>query len=315
MPIFGRVGIRPRLALELDDATLGRVCRSLNSKLTTTSRDSGARIAMIKKSLHDAGSDWDRRMHRMMVLAEATADFHLSRIWLDRQPQNADALVFQAWVTLFHGRATETMTGARTFIDNCYRAAEQCPNDPAPWVALLGVLRLRHRPWSEVYAIWREATVRDHWNREAHMQMVGYLSPQECGSFVRLLDFVDGQCSQMPSGAPAVGVELAAMVNRHRQNMSSGGLDALLSRRWWQQPPAVTAVDRALACWTKPAFLRHAAALADLNTLAFALVHANRLSDAAVIFGMIGETVTPWPWNLDGDPLKQYVYWLSRATR
>jgi hypothetical protein len=166
-----------------------------------------------------------------------------------------------------------------------------------------------------VNAVWNEVTARDPWNREAHLQMLGYLSPEECGSSIQVLDFVEGQRSVMPAAAPAVGVELAATIERHQRNLAGGGINALLTRYWWQEPAAASVLERSLIRWTQPGFLRHATALADLNVLAYALVQANRLPDAAKVFRMTGRTVTPWPWNMDGDPVQQYGHWQRRVLR
>lgn len=316
MRIFGDGGRRgPRLAPELDDTALGRVCRPLNSLSMAGLRNPSVHINSVEAILREVGDDWDRRMHRLTVLCGSAASAPLARSWISRHPQNADASVFHVWAGLDKICKSRNMADAHTLIDDCYRAAQLRPDDPAPWVALLGLFRLLRRPQSDLYAIWREVTGRDRRNREAYLQMLGYLSPQECGSFAQVRNFIEDQHARVTVGSPVAGMEIIAMINRHHQNTENGGLDALLSRHWWEQPPAATAVDRAFSCWTKPGFLRHAAALADLNALAFALIQSNRMADAAVVFQMIGGTVSPWPWSLIGDPLEQYSHWSARATR
>ncbi|MDJ0344623.1 hypothetical protein QMK19_27070 [Streptomyces sp. H10-C2] len=314
MPIFGiRRSARPRLAPELDDSRLGRVCKQLQAPPTPGLVD--IQIEQVAQVIRDAETDWDRRAHRSAVLADRAADSHLAQAWLRRQPDNADALILQARVDLVLGSREGALADAQSTIDTCHRAADLQPDDPTPWVVLLGVLRLMHRPSREVFPVWHEVLARDTWHREAYLQMLGYLSPDECGSHAQVLDFIDVVRSRMPSDAPAVSMELTAGVERHRKTVRGGGVNAILASRQWANPPASTALDQAFNNWTKPGFLHHAAALADLNLLAYTLVQANRILDAAEAFRMIGTTVTPWPWRLNGDPLEQFAHWQERALR
>ncbi|WP_317621181.1 hypothetical protein [Streptomyces sp. CBMA123] len=273
----------------------------------------GIQIDQIERLLHGAGTDWDRRAHRFAVLAEAAAHSALSRSWRTRRPRGADPQVFEAWVELCRGRWAGRMEDAPATAECCRRAAAAVPDDPTPWVVLLGILRLTRAESREVFAVWHEVTARDPWNREAHLHMLRYLSPEECGSRSSQLDFVHAVRASVPATAPAVGVELTALVDEHTRIAARGGVEALLVRRQWENNRAATALETALAGWPRPGHLRHAAALADLNLLAFAMVQAGRVRECADAFGLIGDTVTAWPWTLDGDPLDRFGYWRSRA--
>ncbi|MFJ9953138.1 hypothetical protein [Kitasatospora sp. NPDC091207] len=301
----------PRLLPELDDVKLGRVRRQLNS--TGLPGQSGIQIDQIERLLQESGTDWDRRTHRLAVLAEAAAPSGLARTWRMRRPQSGDAMVFEAWVELVRGRHDGRMEQARTVADDCRRAAEALPEDPAPWVVLLGILRLIRAESRELFAVWHEVTSRDPWNREAHLQMLRYLSPEECGSRSGQLEFLDAVRGGVPSNAPAVGVELTALVDEHARTVARGGVEALLVRRQWTNHRATRALETALANWPRAGHLRYAAALADLNLLAFALVQAGRPREGAGVFDLVGDTVTPWPWSLDGEPLRQFSYWQAKA--
>ncbi|MFI6445929.1 hypothetical protein [Kitasatospora sp. NPDC050543] len=306
----------PRLAPELDDSNLGRVRKQLESPSMPGLID--IQVDQIERVLQDAGTDWDRRAHRFSVLAESAAGSGIARSWLRRRPHSADAMVFQAWVELVRGRLTGGMEDARSAADDCRRAAELAPDDPTPWVVLLGILRLLRCEQQDVFKVWQEVMARDTWHREAHFQMLGYLSPEECGTRSQVLELVDSVRSRIPpatSAVPAVGLELAAAIDHHHRTVARGGVDALLARRQWANPRAESALERALANWTKPGHLRHAAALADLNMLAYALVQANRLPEAAEALRMVGSTVTPWPWRLDGDPVQRFAYWQAQVLR
>ncbi|MEU6973483.1 hypothetical protein AB0A71_38350, partial [Kitasatospora aureofaciens] len=57
----------PSLRPELDDVKLGNVRRQLSSRAVPG--HDGIRIDQIERLLHEAGTDWDRRTHRLALLA------------------------------------------------------------------------------------------------------------------------------------------------------------------------------------------------------------------------------------------------------
>jgi hypothetical protein len=313
MSILGRRSSTPRLVPELDDAMLGKARKQV--ALPPVPGQLDIRVDLLEKVILDAGRDWDRRSHRMVQLAR-TADATLARSWLRRKPGSPDAQLFAAWTQLVHGRWEGALADPQATTDCCRRAADLSPADPGPWVALLGVLRLQRRSHAEVFAVWREIVDRDRWNREAHLQMLGYLSPEECGSFSHVLQFLDAVLPAMPEDAPCVGVELTAMVENYHRSRQAGGVVALGAGRHWTRRSEVAALERALTRWPQPGFLTHAAALADLNMLAYALTAADQVPQSAAVFRSIGTVVTPWPWGLDGeDPLQEFTHAQSRALR
>jgi hypothetical protein len=233
MPIFGPRRGAPRLTPELDDSALGRVRKQLQAPATPGML--GIRIDQIEQVLAEPGTDWDRRMHRLLVLAR-TADPALSVSWRRRRPKHADPMLFQAWIELVRARRQGEFTDPQALVELCYQAADLAPDDPAPWIAVLGTLRSLRRPLAEVLPAWREATARDAWSREAHIQMLGYLSPEECGSPGQVLDFVDSMRAAVPPDAPTAGVELISLVERHLRTVSGGGLTAFMASDQWSQP-------------------------------------------------------------------------------
>ncbi|MCX4695638.1 hypothetical protein [Streptomyces sp. NBC_01408] len=260
--------------------------------------------------IRNAGQDWDRRTHRIRVLAEA-AGRGLPLTWR-RRSHTQDALVLHAWSDLVHARRTGSPSDLSAAEATCRHAAELGPADPVPWIVLLSILRLRGGPEAELASAWREAGARDPWNREAHVQLLGYLSPGECGSVARMLDFVDGVRATAPDTSPVGGLELAALIDRYHWNTARGGLDALTARHLLSRPPAARALGRAAELWPRPGHLTHSAALADLNLLAYALVQARRLEEAAITFATLDGSATPHPWATGGDPLEQFTYWHNR---
>ncbi|MFJ9848970.1 hypothetical protein [Streptomyces sp. NPDC101150] len=313
MPAFirrRRKGNTPRLAPELDDRDLGKVRRRVQSCWDRGSLDTAV-MALLSQVLDDAGQDWDRKAHRLEVLA-ATAGRALPGIWREHKPNHQGALLLHAWSELFQARQQDSIGDLSAVRETCRLAADLVPADPIPWTLHLATLRLERRPTRELSPIWREIKVRDPWNREAHLQALGYLSPEECGSSVLVLDLLDGMRAEMPADAPAAALELTAIVRNHQRAVSVGGLMALGAAEIWRRPDAAKALDQAARDWPAPGFLKHAAAVADLNLLAYALLKSTRIADAAAALRATEGVATPWPWSADGDPLERFAHFYDR---
>jgi hypothetical protein len=305
---------RSRLAPELDDQELGKLLKSLMATTKTgmiATTDLCA--AQISRVLDQEPGDWDRRTHRMGVLAHYLAETHMPRSWVAREPRNADALGLHAWTQVARARRQGSLEDAAEAVDMCLRAAEIAPDDPTPWVILLEVARLEGRERSQVFGVWNEVLARDRWNREAYFSMLAYLSPEEAGSRVQVLEFVDSLGLRMPANVPCAGTELTAQVLQYHSLVERGGVEALMARNHWSQTMATQALDRVAHTWVQPGFLRHAKALADLNVLAYALMAADRRREAAAVFEALGGVVTPWPWQAVGDPVTEFDQAQRRA--
>ncbi|MFF4041437.1 hypothetical protein [Streptomyces sp. NPDC001816] len=306
---------RARLAPELDDQDLGRLLKSLLATTRTgTIATTDLCAAQISRLLDQEPGDWDRRTHRLGTLADFLADSHLPRSWATREPRNASALVLHAWTQLARARAQGRPEDTGDATDACLRAADIAPEDPTPWVVLLGLARLQRWEQPQVFGVWNEVLARDRWNREAYLSMLGYLTPEEAGSRIQVLDFVDALCARMPANAPCAVTELTAQVLQYQSVLGRGGFEALVARNHWSQAMAAQALDRVARTWVQPGFLRHAKALADLNVLAYALMAADRRHDARPVFEALGGTVTGWPWQAGGDPLTEFDQAQRRAT-
>ncbi|MEU8587277.1 hypothetical protein AB0C59_09785 [Streptomyces sp. NPDC048664] len=306
---------RPRLAPELDDQALGRLLKSLLATTRTgTIATTDLCLAQISRLMDEDRGDWDRRTHRVTVLADFLRGSRLPATWAAREPRHADALLLEAATRLARGRAQGSLEDPTAVTDHCLRAAELIPDDPMPWVVLLGVARLERWEQSQVFGVWNEVLARDRWNREAYLSMLGYLTPQEAGSRVQVLDFVDTLSARMPANAPCAATELTAQVLHYHSVLARGGVEALVARNHWTQREAAVALDRAAHSWVRPEFFHHAAALADLNLLAYALMAADRRHEARPIFEALGGVVTAWPWNNTGDPVTEYEHARRKAT-
>ncbi|MEU6669617.1 hypothetical protein [Streptomyces sp. NPDC046727] len=306
---------RTRLAPELDDQELGRLLKSLLATTRTgTIATTDLCMAQMSRLLDQDPGDWDRRTHRISVLADFLAASHLPRSWAAREPRNATALVLHAWSQVAQARAQDRPGDTSDAAESCLRAAELAPDDPTPWVALLKVARRERWKQPHVFGVWNEVLARDRWNREAYMNMLGYLAPEEAGSRMQVLDFVDALGARMPANAPCVATELTAQVFQYHAILGRGGYEALVARTHWSQGTAAQALDRAAHTWGQPGFLRHAKSLADLNLLAHALMAADRRVEARTAFEAVGGIVTAWPWQSAGDPLTEFEQAQRRAT-
>ncbi|MEU3711127.1 hypothetical protein [Streptomyces catenulae] len=311
MPVFKRrKGSHPRLLPELDDTALGQVRRRVEACWDRGSLDTPV-MALMTDVLDDAGEDWDRKAHRLRVLAGA-AGRTLPRIWREHHPGNQSAVLLHAWSDLLQAEQEGAPIDLGATRESCRLAAELLPADPTPWTVYLAALRLERRPSAELSAVWREIKARDPWNREAHLQALGYLSPDECGSSSHVLDLLDS-VRVMPPDAPAAGLELTALVRNHQRAMAPGGVTALGAGELWRRPDAVAVLDHAAHHWPGPGFLHHAQALADLNLLAYALIKATRPGDAATVLRATGGVATPWPWNAEDEPLASFSRHYTRA--
>jgi hypothetical protein len=304
-----RTAAAPRLAPELDDAALGRVLRALGGAHGAGPQD--ILTVQAEQLLRDAGTDWDRRGHRVVVLAGAAPA--LARRWRAKHPHSADALVLHAWADVLTGRLTGRLDDAAATADTCRRAAEAAPADPTPWVALLAALCLERRTSAALTPVWQEIAARDPWNREAYLTIFVHLSPDGQGSQAARREFLDDVVTVMPPHAPPACLPLAAAVDQYHRELDGSGMSILVAARYWEQPQHTALLDRTAEQWLRPGHLRHAARVADLNLLAYALARAGRTEEAARAFLATENLVCPWPWQYEGDPVERFTHWRGRC--
>ncbi|MER8012506.1 hypothetical protein [Streptomyces sp. NPDC094149] len=310
-----------RLVPELDDSELSRVLSHLHAQIAAQgdnlaeANDRGALTYPVEQVLRDSGGDWDRRVHRLLVLSSLKEAPVLARQWRARRPDCADALLFEACAQLSHRGSEDPSHDLGPVITQCHQAAKLLPSDPAPWIALLACYRLVRATAADVRWAWEGICARDRWNREAHVQLLRYLSPRERGSHAMMLQFTDAVRNQAPPRSPVEALPLLASLTQYLSLQEAGGLNALTARRHWNQPQERTLVDDALCTWPQADYLTHAAALADLNLLAYVLIKAGRTRDAATVFHTIGPVITSWPWREDGPPVETFRHWSHRAQR
>ncbi|WP_149185111.1 hypothetical protein [Streptomyces sp. TRM49041] len=299
---------------ELDDRHLRRTLSELRPSPQLhglgagTSRPSWEPVAEL---LRAAGRDWDRRVHRISVLAPALPPSVTDR-WVADRPQDPDALVVHAYARVARADSGNRSESWEAY-DGCMRAAEAMPEDPTPWLALLDLMYACGSPPHAVVPVWTEAANRDPWNRTVYHRLLRHLSPRGRGTLSEMLDFARHSAARAPYGSPIVLLPLAARAElvAYREGFHSASIVGAAAH--WHEPQAAAEIDTALAKWFHADTPPHAEALADLNLLAFALTRAQRRDQAALVFRRIGRDMTSRPWDLVPDPVGTFRYWWDRA--
>ncbi|MES5822650.1 hypothetical protein [Streptomyces sp. RG80] len=263
----------------------------------------------VAELLRDTGRDWDRRWHRTTVLAGELPAAVCER-WIADRPGDGDALVLRACVRSVRAPA-EGAAAVREAEQACLRAAEACPEDPTPWLALLDLMYALHVPFREAVPVWTEAVNRAPWHRGAYHRLLRHLSPRGSGTVTDMTDFARQAAARAPHGSPLALLPVAARVElvayRQLQGRTGLGADA-----HWNEARATEEIETALTGWFRAAATPHAEAVVDLNLLAFALVRTHRPDEAAPVFRRIGRHMTTHPWGLLPEPERTFLYWRDR---
>ena len=251
--------------------------------------------------LRATGPDWDRRAHRVAVLAAALPPATADR-WCADRPRDPDALAVRA-----HRHAITTgRTSPAAAERSCREAAEAWPEDPTPWLALLSIRCAFGAADRHVRPIWQEAVTRDPGSHAAHHEYLRHLSPRRHGSLAAMNDFARGRAARPPLAA----LPLVARIEQFAWSAQRGNSGVLGARLRWQE------AERELAdaiTGVFPAGASHAAAVADLNVLAFVLTRTGRTAEAAPVFRRLGGHMTGYPWDLLPYPADAYAYWREQA--
>ncbi|MGR3933929.1 hypothetical protein [Streptomyces sp. BRA346] len=262
--------------------------------------------------LRASGRDWDRRAHRVRVLAQHLPGA-VSQRWAADRPGDGDALVLRAFVEAIRAPA-EGHTAVRRAEQTCLRAAGACPEDPVPWLALLSLMYSCAVPVEDAVPVWTEAVHRAPWHRTAYHRLLRYLSPRGRGTVPDMMDFARQAAARAPRGSPVALLPVAARIELTAHRQGESPLAALGAGRNWNEPRAGQEIDAALTGWFHAAEASHAEVVTDLNILAFALTRAHLPEPAAPVFQRIGRHMTRHPWDLLPAPERTFVYWRDRLT-
>jgi hypothetical protein len=298
----------------LDDDALHATLTELRPTLQLHGLGAGSSRPLwqpVAQVLRDTGKDWDRRWHRMSVLADGLPT-GVCRRWITERPDDGDALVLWACVRCARWDPADGRAAVQDAERACLRAAEVCPDDPTPWLALLGLMHSLAVPPRDAVPVWTEAVTRAPWHRGAYHRLLSCLSPRGQGSVADMMDFAGHGAARAPHGSPLALLPVAARVElvAHRRRQMSLGADS-----HWNEPRADAEIESALTDWFHTGVAPHAEAVADLNILAFALVRMHRPTDAAPVFRRIGPRMTPYPWGLLPEPERTFLYWRERLGR
>lgn len=272
------------------------------------------------------GPEWDRRSHRVRVLAEAVANSSWVERWQVLEPVNPDAALLRAQVETVRalraslaGRAVSRET-ADEALEQCEHAAEMAPGDPTPWVVMLTLARAADRGskrgHEEFWRRWQQMRARDTFNRDGHHEALTYLFAAWCGSHEEMYDFAYWLAGEAPPGSPLAALPLIAHAEVFRTATAGVSKQHQPSPyAHWSRPLVSTDVDRVLHSWLGSAIVPHAQADLDRNYLLHAMVYSGRVDtdEARALFDAIGSHAMRAPWSYTGDPASSFLYWRDRA--
>lgn len=263
--------------------------------------------------------DWDRRAHRIRLLADAAASRRTVDVWQSSEPRNPDAAVLRAETEVMrmfaparthHTSDAERLERAAWL---CHRAAELAPADPHPWVSLLTLGRLHPGGHPRMNEWWGELLRRDPYHREGHHQALHYLSARWHGSYGTALNFAWDAVAYAPEGSPLAILPQVARAEHYRHRVATEGSTTLGLSWHWNDERACGDLRIALDKWIAhrtPA----AQDVADLNHLAHGLVKAGMKDRAGVVFRLLDNQATEVPWSYTGEPERLFIHWRNETT-
>ncbi|MBW8735878.1 MAG: hypothetical protein JF621_01655 [Streptomyces turgidiscabies] len=259
----------------------------------------------VRALLATTGDDWDRRGHRVTVLALESGTAAWTRDWLLAEPESADAAVLLAAATVQRTLAGKDKPDQAR--DACHAAAALVPDDPTPW---LGLLQLERNMGAEdaVVQLFDEVRHRSPDHHHAHHLMIARLA-ERCATagpdpLHEVYDFAHWAVEQAPADSPLAILPVVAHAERYRV-LAAAGLESTdpASSGHWVGRRARQVMKAAFDWWLEWERDDHPRRLIDLNFLAHAKFCEGRGAEAAALFHRIGPHQTPEPWSYpDRDP-------------
>ncbi len=300
-PPFGRSRKRASQAFDaaLDDAELIDVRAAL-----AQGRWQAARALLTR-----TGDEWDRRGHRVTVLAAEPYSDAWARDWLVAEPDSADAAVLLALALVQRVRRGKGKPVAAR--EACRTAAGLAPADPTPWLGLL-MLERDLGAADEVAHVFGEIRRRHADHHHAHHLMVARLAERRADTgpdpLHEVYDFANWAAEQAPADSPLAILPVIAHTERYRALAAAGHEphDPAASAHWTGRR-ARQVMKAAFDWWLEWEHEGHPRRLVDLNFLAHAKVCEGRGAEAAALFHRIGERPTPAPWSYpDREPYSAF---------
>jgi hypothetical protein len=253
----------------------------------------------VRSLLVRTGDDWDRRGHRVTVLAEESHTAAWARDWLLAEPESADAAVLLG-VSLVQ-RALRGKDEPERAREACRSAAGLAPADPTPW---LGLLLLERTPGGreDTVRLFDEIRSRHPDHHHAHHLMVARLAERRADAgpdpLHEVYDFANWAAEQAPADSPLAILPVVAHAERYRVLAAAGHLPAEpVAAGHWTGRRARQVMKAAFDWWLEWEQEGHPRRLVDLNFLAHAKYCEGRGAEAAALFHRIGGHVTPAPWS------------------
>ncbi|MFI1563435.1 hypothetical protein ACH4ZX_10285 [Streptomyces sp. NPDC020490] len=291
----GRKGAAQALDAALDDDELVEAKASLSQ----------GRWQAARSLLAHTGDDWDRRGHRVTVLALEPYSSAWARDWMFTEPGCPDAAVLLAMSLVQRAlRGKERPDRAR---EACRAAAARLPADPTPWLGMLMLERASGAD-DEVGRLFGEIRGRYADHHHAHHLMVARLAERHADAgpdpLHEVYDFADWAAAQAPADSPLAVLPVVAHAERYRALATAGHEPAdPAASQHWSGHRARQVLKAAFDWWLEWEHEGHPRRLIDLNYLAHAKVCEGSGAEAAALFHRIGEHATPAPWSYPGrDP-------------
>ncbi len=271
----------------------------------------------VRTLLAETGDDWDRRGHRLIVLATEPTSAGWAEDWRLAEPDSSDAAALHACAKVFRAlRGKEDPVVAREL---CRAAARMAPADPSPWLALL-ILARRTGTDEERLQIFDQVRGRHREHHHAHFLMTACLAERQQGDrddpFHEVYDFASWAAEQAPADSPLCVLPVVAHAERFRVLAAVGiePRDPAYSRHWGSRR-ARQVMKSAFDWWLEWGTEEHPRRMVDLNFLAHAKYYEGRPGEAAALFNRIGRHATEEPWSYpDRDPGEAFRAVRSAAT-
>ena len=300
-PPLGRARKRTAHAFDaaLDDSDL----------ITARTALAGGRWTAVRALLTATGDDWDRRGHRVTVLAQESSTLAWARDWQLAEPESADAAVLLGCAAVY--RALNGKERADRAREACRTATALAPNDPTPWLALL-LLERSAGSEQDVVQLFDEVRHRHPEHHHAHHLMAARLAERrpDAGQdpLHEVYDFANWAAEQAPADSPLAILPVVAHAERYRVLAAAGSepADPAASGHWVGRR-ARQVMKAAFDWWLEWEREEHPRSFVDLNFLAHAKYCEGRGAEAAALFHRIGTHATPAPWSYpDRDPYQAF---------
>jgi hypothetical protein len=283
-----------------------------------------------KKTLSDAGTDWDLRGRRVGMLAEAAAtDGSWLQTWRETTPDDPDAVLIEAatW-QIRAGRARGAASADQTseqqfhaFHTQSARAAAltdramalALPGDPVPWARKLGTMfgdRDSRDRFDEIYA---EGRRRDPHNFPLHVAAISLLCQKWGGSHERMFEAARDAATAAPPGSASVLLPLFAHIEYALVAFlwgDSGAKGLRAARSYFRRPDVRQELDAWVEKWRSGS---PGPGSGGRQWVAIYYYLAGRRAEAKAVFDEVGPEVSAssaWAYLHGGDDYGYLRAWM-----